>query len=252
MVVLYAKKNISWQNFFYFGSQKEKYFFHPVDFTHQCYIFYSFNIIIILGYLIDEPSPFEYTSNDEESASESNAASSDNEEDNKKKKRKKSDNESSEEENLGTLISELDGLNKDNDNMVNIWLQRSERNKRRKENVEDDSAAPVSSLMLLDNGDGEGSEDDDWVPGDKRKLKKKQKVEKKEPMNSESKKEDIDSNNSPSKLDASKSKQKNSKRKSSDSKGKEVENSSCDKDMSQDSKLNNEVSEQDVSNTFKA
>ena len=139
--------------------------------------------------------------------------------------------------------------------MVNIWLQRSERNKRRKENVEDDLAAPVSSLMLLDNGDGEGSEDDDWVPGDKRKIKKKQKVEKKtkqEPENSESKKEGIDLNNSPSKLDDSKSKKKNSKRKSSDSKGKEVENSSCDKDMSQDSKLNNEVSEQNVSDTFKA
>lgn len=204
----------------------------------------------LTGYLIDEPSPFEYSTDEDESASESNAASSDNEQDNKKK-RKKSDNESSEEEALETLISELDGLNDDNENMVNIWLQRSERNKRRKENVEDESATPVSSLtgILLDNGDSEGSEDDDWIPGSKRKPKKKQKAEMKEKKtkkNTENygKKEDSDSISSPSKLNSSKSKKKNSKN-ASDSKEdvENLESSNGDKDGSQDSKLNSEQNE---------
>ena len=177
----------------------------------------------------------------------SNATSSDNEQDNKKKKRKKSDKESSEEEDLGTLISELDGLNEDNDNMVNIWLQRSDRNKRKKENVGDDVVpASVGSLtgMLLDNGDSEGSEDDDWIPGDKRKIKKKQtagKKSKQEPENGESKTKDIDSTDSPSKLNSSKTKQKNLKRKSCDA----DEGKDADDDVSQDAKLN---SAPDVSN----
>ena len=187
----------------------------------------------LTGYLIDEPSPFEYGS-DEESASGSNAVSSDNEQDNKKK-RKKSDNESSEEEDLGTLISELDDLNEDNDEMVNIWLQRSDRNKRKKESAEDDGAAVGSSLtgMLLDNGDSEESEDDDWMPGDKQKMKKKQKAERKskqESKNDKSKKEDTDSKESSKKLNTSISKQKNLKRKSCDSSEAE--------DKNDDSKLN--------------
>ena len=195
----------------------------------------------LTGYLIDEPSPFEYSS-DEESASGSNAVCSDNEQDNKKKKRKKSENESSEEEDLGTLISELDDLNEDNDEMVNVWLQRSDRHKRKKESVEDDGAAAGSSLtgMLLDNGDSEESEDDDWMPGDKRKIKKKQKAEKKskqESKNDKSKKEETDSKESSKKLNTSTSKQK--KRKSCDSNEAEDEN-----DESQDSTLNSAHNEE--------
>jgi hypothetical protein len=134
-------------------------------------------------------------------------------------------------------------------------LQRSERNKGRKENVEDESATPVSSLtgILLDNGDSEGSEDDDWIPGSKRKPKKNQKAEMKEKktkknIENDGKKEDSDSISSPSKLNSSKSKKKNSKN-ASDSKEdvENLESSNGDKDASQDSKLN---SGQNVSNVF--
>ncbi|XP_028399140.1 FK506-binding protein 4-like [Dendronephthya gigantea] len=183
----------------------------------------------LTGYLIDEPSPFEYSTEDDESGSESNAVSSDDENEANDRKRKKSDNE---EETLDSLISELDGLNEDNENKVDIWLERSARKKQRNGDLENDTAAAVggSSLsgLLLYNEDSEESEDNDWIPGGnnwipegKRKLKKKQKSEVKEKRAKQTLKSDInkkidsESDKSPSKLNTSKTKQKNPKKKKS-------------------------------------
>ena len=114
-------------------------------------------------------------------------------------------------------------------------MQRSERKKQRHEDLGNDtSAAGVSSLsgLLLYNEDSEGSEDNDWIPGGKRKLKKKQKAEVKEKKtkqtleNDGNKKVDSDSNKSPSKLNNSKTKQKNSKKKKSINSKEHVEKSS--------------------------
>ena len=153
---------------------------------------------------------------------------------------------------MGILISELEGLNEDNENKVDIWLQRSERSRQKKENAED-LTIPLSCLteMLPDNGSSEESEDGDWMPGRKRKQKKKLKAETKEKKakqnqeSDEDNKEDSDSNNTPNKLNSSKSKQKNSKKKSNESKKEETENSNCDKDTSQDGKPNSELSVSD-------
>ena len=203
-----------------------------------------------IGYLIDEPSPFNY---DESSSSESVATSSDNEQSDIRKKRKKSDSKSSEGEDLGLLISELEGLNEDSENKVDIWLQRSERSKRRKENDEDLSI-PLSCLaeMLPDDGSSGGSEDDDWIPGDKRKPKKKLKAGTKEKakqnQESDGDNEDSDSINTSNKLNSSKSRQKSSKKKINESKMEEGENSDCHKDTSQEGKPNIEQSVSHPSN----
>lgn len=184
-------------------------------------------ILLFLGYLIDEPSPFEYSTDEEDTASDSNEASSGDEKNEGTKKTKKADNESSEEESLHTLISELDGLNEDNENNVDIWLQRSARKRQRSEKRENDSVAPVGSLTekLLDNENSEESEDNDWVPGGKQKVKKKQKAQRRKEkktknnlendgLSKKAKTDDSDLNNSPDKLNTSKSKQKKSKKSS--------------------------------------
>lgn len=123
----------------------------------------------VIGYLIDDPNPVEYSSDEEESASD-NASENDEEH----KNENVTEGSSEEEDNLQALISELDGLNEDNEEPVDMWLPRSARKKHRKNGKIDENAAQTSltEQLLNDDDEEDQSEDEDWQPGKKRKTTK--------------------------------------------------------------------------------
>ena len=129
-----------------------------------------------LGYLIDDPNPVEYSTEEEEDESASSNASSSEAENDGAIEKNTSKTESSEDENLQAMISELDGLNEDNEGaVVDLWLPRSARKKHKKDGT-DHPETSLTDKLLEENGEDE-SEDEDWQPGSKRKMAKKKGVE---------------------------------------------------------------------------
>ena len=171
--------------------------------------------MVFKGYLIDDPNPVEYSSDEEvESGAESNASSSDEEKQTNKKDKPTEESSNSEEDNLQSLISELDDLNQDNEGSVNPWLPRSARKRQKGGDVGEEIGADVSltEKLLFANDSEESEEDNDWQPGKRRKVsKKKAKIDVEENTSKGKKKTDssnnMDSKNNMTELDDSQSKQ---------------------------------------------
>ena len=171
--------------------------------------------MVFKGYLIDDPNPVEYSSDEEvESGAESNASSSDEEKKANKKDKPIEESSNSEEDNIQSLISELDDLNQDNEGSVNLWLPRSARKRQKGGDLGEEIGADVSlteKLLFADDNE-ESEEDNEWQPGKRRKVSKKKAKIDVEENTSKGKKEIDSSNNMNSKnnmteLDDSQSKQ---------------------------------------------